>query len=755
MTSTITDRLNGVATSVAVKVPVRVATTAEIALSGLQIIDGIQLASGERALVKNQSNAIENGVYTVLAGGWVRTTDFDGTFDAVGGTQVYIDSGASQSRQYYRVSGTGPVVIGVDAVSFSIIANPPNSTYDSLATLKAAEAADLSYNLVAGSAVDGIFFFETANAPYTADDVNVIKLDSTALSVGALVRQKASSIQTQDGIDVGSAISARPQMQRVIQKLRRGEDCAISFAADSTSDATDEWVYLVAAAIAADYPAHTVEYRPWDDGASNYGAITTIQTGTAGGSAPTLRIYNASIPGEVSSRFAGNQLDAALRPAVIGGDPDLVVFSYGHNGLYDQVTQFASLAGLVGEASRAMPFTPIVIVGQNPVATDETMAAKVEVFRSLTAMQHLGWLDVHQSFKEYDGTLTDLYVPADIVHPGPLGSARWRDVFMSAFKFDLNGISGTGLSNFNHGILLAQQSYSDLSDWTATGLAVSEEIAIFETATASAKLVGDGVTSSAYISKIVIPSDSIIAYRNRHVSLTVRVYVGNGLGGNAGRIALFDGTDTTISPNGGPQGDGFFNATVTHFVNNGAIGLTAYIYINNIAATSETIYVDRVTVADGPLPRDAGTRTVNSDPLIQSQGSFSPTLFASGTDFDAVTYSGIRAGKWMLTGNIIHIQIIMRSDSITLGSAAGQVSIGGLPVAAAGGLSGYASLPITFAGGFAGDVPISGMISPGGSAIALYYRTASNAGDTALDPADLALGAASNTMVLSGSYQVA
>lgn len=569
----------------------------------------------------------------------------------------------------------------------------------------------------------------------------------------------AALVGTADSSDVETALAnglaARPQMQQIIQKLRRGEDCAMSFAGDSTADATTEWVYLVAAAIAADYPAHTVEYRAWDDGASNYGAITTIQTGTAGGSAPTLQVYNASISGAVSSRFAGNQLDAAFRPAVIGGDPDLVVFSFGHNGLYDQVTQFASLAGMAGEATRAMPFTPMVIVGQNPVVGDETMAAKVEVFRALAAIQRLGWLDVHQSFKEYDGTLTDLYLAADTVHPSPLGSALWAAVFMAAFKFDLNGIAGTGLSNFNHGVLLAQQSYDDLSGWTATGLTVSEELTIFETATASAKLVGDGATSSAFLSKVVIPSDSIKAYRNRHISLTVRVYVGNGLGGNAGRVALYDGIDTTTSPNGGPQGDGFFNATVTHFVNNGATGLTAFVYINNVAATSETIYVDRITVADGPVPRDAGTRIVNSNPLIQSKGSFSPTLFAAGVDFGAVTYHAIRAAKWMRTGDIVHYQIVMRTDSITLGSAAGQVSIGGLPVAAVGGLNGYAVASITFASGFAGDVPISGMISPTGTSIGLYYRTAVNAADTALAPADLALTAAANTMIISGSYQVA
>lgn len=64
-----------------------------------------------------------------------------------------------------------------------------HSTYSSLLALKAADVHRLSYNLV-GISIHGKFNYETANAPYIADDVDVIKLDSTDLSVGALVRQE-------------------------------------------------------------------------------------------------------------------------------------------------------------------------------------------------------------------------------------------------------------------------------------------------------------------------------------------------------------------------------------------------------------------------------------------------------------------------------------------------------------------------------------------------------------------------------------
>ncbi len=82
------------------------------------------------------------------------------------------------------------------------LAGVVENTYSSLAALKAVDVTQVSYNLVRTS-IDGTFNYETANAPYTADDVNVIKLDGTSLSIGALVRQKSSSLST---IAAGSTI---------------------------------------------------------------------------------------------------------------------------------------------------------------------------------------------------------------------------------------------------------------------------------------------------------------------------------------------------------------------------------------------------------------------------------------------------------------------------------------------------------------------------------------------------------------------
>jgi hypothetical protein len=54
---------------------VLVATTANITLSGIQTIDGIAIISGSRILVKNQTSAVNNGIYIGSSTAWSRSTD--------------------------------------------------------------------------------------------------------------------------------------------------------------------------------------------------------------------------------------------------------------------------------------------------------------------------------------------------------------------------------------------------------------------------------------------------------------------------------------------------------------------------------------------------------------------------------------------------------------------------------------------------------------------------------------------------------
>jgi len=111
------DRRQGVVGNLAFKAPVRVATTAAITLDGLQTIDGVALAAGDRVLVKDQASAIANGIYTADTGTWQRARDFDGSHDAAQGTQVAVVSGTTNARTQWMLSTTSPV-IGTSSLTF-------------------------------------------------------------------------------------------------------------------------------------------------------------------------------------------------------------------------------------------------------------------------------------------------------------------------------------------------------------------------------------------------------------------------------------------------------------------------------------------------------------------------------------------------------------------------------------------------------------------------------------------------------------
>lgn len=117
MPSTADDRIDGLTTSVAIKAPCVVATTAAITLAGEQTIAGIALVTGDRVLVKDQANTVDNGIYVVNTNPWVRSRDFDGARDAVQGTLVLV-YGATAVGSLYRLTTANPVNFGVSPITF-------------------------------------------------------------------------------------------------------------------------------------------------------------------------------------------------------------------------------------------------------------------------------------------------------------------------------------------------------------------------------------------------------------------------------------------------------------------------------------------------------------------------------------------------------------------------------------------------------------------------------------------------------------
>ena len=100
------------------KQAVRVATTVNLAsLSGLLTIDTITVTSGERVLVKNQSTASQNGIYTASASAWSRASDAD-TWDEYVGAITFVESGGQAGSAWYSSAQPGGT-LGVTAINWS------------------------------------------------------------------------------------------------------------------------------------------------------------------------------------------------------------------------------------------------------------------------------------------------------------------------------------------------------------------------------------------------------------------------------------------------------------------------------------------------------------------------------------------------------------------------------------------------------------------------------------------------------------
>lgn len=95
------------------------ATTTAITLSGAQTIDGQNVVSGDRVLVKNQGNASQNGIYTANNSTWTRATDMD-TAAEVAGSFVPITFGVvNGGKIFYTTFNATGGTIGTTAIPWN------------------------------------------------------------------------------------------------------------------------------------------------------------------------------------------------------------------------------------------------------------------------------------------------------------------------------------------------------------------------------------------------------------------------------------------------------------------------------------------------------------------------------------------------------------------------------------------------------------------------------------------------------------
>ena len=388
---------------------------------------------------------------------------------------------------------------------------------------------------------------------------------------------------------------ANVEVQKAVQALKDGQDVNIVVFSDSTGDATNEWVYLLASKLSHDYD-HTVKYYSWNIENNNYNMAIDVKNGNGA----TLSIWNAAIAGSTASRFSGDRLLKAFNNGEF--EPDLVLVSYGHNGGNQIERQYSVHSNLVGTISRYAPFSPIVLIGQNPVLNDNSMAEKVNAFKALAKQTGCGFIDVHAMFKSLPLPMSQYYL--DNVHPNELGSSAWAELVYSAFSFAHTEPSGMADSKLNGGVVSSLDTFVSLAQSSATNSAtIEKEVVEFESRGNALKVIGTAENPFYY--RELINSKDIKMYRGRYVSVLVRVKVASGSGALTGRIALHDGVNTITSSDGGPHGEDFYNQTLCIKVDPNATSLRVYVYID-AATNNDEIIIDRICLSDGLQAKDVG-----------------------------------------------------------------------------------------------------------------------------------------------------
>lgn len=148
------------------KLPVRaVSTLISITLSGLQTIDDVVLAEGDRILVTSQTSAIENGIYIVRAlANWIRTNDLEDGSSAAN-ISIFINEGTVNGGSlYYCTNLIGDDIVGVDDLVFvnygtSLFTAPEINIMAGSGT----ESGNITLVASAAGVVPGYILFETNN----------------------------------------------------------------------------------------------------------------------------------------------------------------------------------------------------------------------------------------------------------------------------------------------------------------------------------------------------------------------------------------------------------------------------------------------------------------------------------------------------------------------------------------------------------------------------------------------------------------
>jgi len=191
------------------KAPVTVASTVNIpTLSGLLTVDTVTLVAGETVLVKNQTNAADNGIYVVSAGAWTRSVGAD-VWEEFIGAIVFVVEGTQTGSAWFCTAQPGGT-LGVTALNWSNFSVASTYTAGTGLTLSGTQFSITPVGAAGtyGSASSVPVFVTNASGQVTSVTNTAIAIANTAVSgLGTMSTQNANTVAitggTLDAVTIG------------------------------------------------------------------------------------------------------------------------------------------------------------------------------------------------------------------------------------------------------------------------------------------------------------------------------------------------------------------------------------------------------------------------------------------------------------------------------------------------------------------------------------------------------------------------
>jgi hypothetical protein len=133
------------------------------------------------------------------------------------------------------------------------------------------------------------------------------------------------------------------------------------------------------------------------------------------------------------------------------------------------------------------------------------------------------------------------------------------------------------------------------------------------------------------------------------------------------------------------------------------------------------------------------------------EGTWTPEFAPETGAFTSITYN-IQNGYYTKIGRLVFISFALRTNSITVGTAADGLRVSGLPFTV-GGFS-QSTLYVPQSENWGGDYPQAGFFRGSTNLISLFYKTSLNSASVGVQVSDLGTGASANEIGAAGFYIV-